>query len=450
MDPLGLIDTIIVVMMENRSFDHVLGFLSHESFDGRKDVDGLHQHSETFNWDNPDNAGKPYGPTATPDGYLPCDLPHSRIESDVQFAQGSMLGFMKSYFESQNIDRSPVPMRFCRPQDIPVTAALARNYTVCDRWFGSLPDDTLPNRLMALSGYSKIDSTALLKSTFHLLPDQTTVFDWLAHKGRKFSIYVDAQPIVDAGPPSQLLLMKSQWRHVARNTHTLDELERQWNSTGPAPDVIYCEPFYNDFAIAIGLHGNCNHPPLPMAYGEAFLHQIYSTLTSNPTKWARSMLVICHDEHGGFFDHVAPPAVPCAPPAGNLWLDKTPFTTLGGRVPGIVVSPLVESGSFHGLLDHTSILQLMVDKFGQPGDLGFFGDAALRKDHGVGSLASALTRRAPRLDTPPLPPPPAPVVGGATTPAISKIAAMFRSIIAEKPARHGGRLSQVLARVRSV
>lgn len=435
MDSLDRIDTVIVVMMENRSFDHVLGFLSHESFDSRKDIDGLHQHSEDFDWDNPDSAGNPYGLTATPDGYLPCDMPHSRGEIDAQLADGSMLGFIKSYLESQKIDRSPVPMRFCRPQDIPVTAALARNYMVCDRWFASLPNDTMPNRLMALSGYSKIDSTSVIKPPLHLLPDQTTIFDWLTLQGRKFSIHVDAQPIADVGPPSNLLLMKSQWRHVANNTHTLDALERQWNSAASAPDVIYCEPFYNDFAIAIGLHGNCNHPPLPMAYGEAFLHRVYSILTSNPAKWARSMLVICYDEHGGFFDHVPPPAMRCDPPRGSLWLDNTPFATLGVRIPGIVVSPLVDSGSFHGLLDHTSILQLLVDKFGQPDDLRFFGDAVLRKNNGVGSLASSLTRLTPRLDTPLIPPPPVPVVGGATTPAISKIAAMFRSIIADKPGK---------------
>ncbi|HET7502440.1 MAG TPA: alkaline phosphatase family protein [Kofleriaceae bacterium] len=429
------IDTIIVVMMENRSFDHVLGFLSHESFDGRTDIDGLHQHSAAFDWDNPDGAGNPYGPTATPDGYLPCDMPHSRAEVAAQLASGSMLGFMQSYRQSQQIDASPAPMRFCRPQDIPVTAALARNYTVCDRWFASLPDDTMPNRLMALSGYSQIDSTAGIKPPFHLLPDQTTIFDWLASKGRRFSIYVDAQPITDVGPPSNLLLMKSQWQHVAHHTYTLDMLERHWNSAAPAPEVIYCEPFYNDFAIAIGLHGNCNHPPLPMAYGEAFLHRVYTTLTANPQKWARSMLVICYDEHGGFFDHVPPPEMIYRPPANAAWVDPTPFTTLGVRIPGIVVSPLVDRGAFHGLLDHTSILQVMVDRFGEPGDLAGFGDAAARKASGVGSLASALTRSVPRLDTPLIPAPPTAALGAATTPAISKLAAMFRAIIADKPGK---------------
>lgn len=433
--PLDGIDTVIVVMMENRSFDHLLGFLSHESFDGRADIDGLHQHSGDFDWTNPDDAGKAYGPTATPDGYLPCDLPHARAQIAAQIDSQSMRGFIKSYFASQKLDASPAPMRFCRPQDIPVTAALARNYMVCDRWFAALPDDTMPNRLMAMSGYTKVDSTSVLKPPFHLLPDQTTIFDWLAHKGRRFSIYVDAQQIADVGPPSNLLLMKSQWRHVLRNTHTLDALERQWNSSSQAPDVIYCEPFYNDFAMAIGLHGNCNHPPLPLAYGEAFLHRVYSILASNPAKWARSMLVICYDEHGGFFDHVMPPTMKYDPPEGNVWLNKTPFETLGVRIPGIVASPLVDPGSFHGLLDHTSILQLMVDKFGDPGDLAFFEDAVARKANGIGSLANALNRSAPRIDTPLIPA--APIAAGVSTtiPVISEVAAIFRHIIATKPAK---------------
>jgi len=433
--PLDAIDTIVVVMMENRSFDHVLGFLSHESFDGRADVDGLHQHSNNFDWDNPDDAGSIYGPTATPDGYLPCDMPHGRAEIAMQIDSGSMLGFIKSYFKSQQIDLSPVSMRFCRPQDIPITAALARNYTVCDRWFASLPDDTFPNRLMSLSGYTNIDDTAVVKPPAHLLPDQTTIFDWLATKKRNFKIYVDAAPLAEVGPPASMLLMQNQWDNVVRNSHTLDDLEGHWKSNGAAPDVIYCEPFFNDFAIAIGIHGNCNHPPLPMAYGEAFLRRVYLALTSNPAKWARTMLVICYDEHGGFFDHVAPPKMHYGPPAGSKWLSQTPFETLGVRIPGMVVSPLVEKPSvFSGLLDHTAILQLMVDKFGSPADLAFFGDAVARKAGGVMSLSATLTRTTPRQDVIGMPAAPSAPSGGTTTP-ITDISRMFRGVIASKPAK---------------
>jgi phospholipase C len=431
----SLVDTIVVVMMENRSFDHLLGFLSHEAYGGRRDVNGLHQEGAAFDWDNPDETGNLYAPTATPDGYLPCDLPHSRAEVATQLNSGAMDGFIKAYFGSQSIDQSPVPMRFCRPADVPVTAALADNYTVCDRWHASLPVDTQPNRLMALCGNTLIDSTAVIKPPFHLLPDQPTVFDWLGSKGKRFDIYVDAKLIADVGAPSNLLLMKSQWGHVISHARPLDSLAAAWQSADAAPDVIYCEPFYNDFATAIGLHGNCNHPPLPLAYGEDFLARVYGALTSNPKKWARTVLVVCCDEHGGFFDHVAPPSMTYGMPRGAAWLDTTPFKTLGVRIPGIVVSPLVEPRTcYKGLLDHTSILQLMVDRFGDAADLAYFGDASARKNSGILSLASTLTRAAPRTDAPRLPPPPVPS-GPGTTPTITDLGRMFRGVMADKPAK---------------
>jgi phospholipase C len=435
--PLDSIDTIVVVMMENRSFDHVLGFLSHEAFDRRTDVDGLKQHSATFDWDNPDDDGSMYGPTATPDSYVPWDMPHGRDEIAHQLDGGSMQGFIKTYFNFQKVDRSPVPMRFCRPQDIPMTAALARHYTVCDRWFSAIPDDTFPNRLMSLSGYTNIDDTSVVKPPFGLLPDQTTIFDWLGTKNRDYKIYVDADPIANVGPPASMLLMKNQWGNVLKHAHTLDTLAGDWKSSAKAPDVIYCEPFFNDFAIAVGVHGNCNHPPLPMAYGEAFLRKVYTALAGNPAKWARTMLVICYDEHGGFFDHVAPPKMRCAPPNGSNWANATAFETMGVRIPAIVVSPLVEEASAcHQLFDHTSILQLMVDKFGSPGDLAYFGDAAYRKDKGVRSLAEVLTRTTPRPGAvlPSVPADPAPA-GPATTPSISEVARIFRAVISMAPGK---------------
>ena len=428
------IDTIVIAMMENRSFDHLLGFLSHESYpDRRSDVDGLHQYNPGFSWDNADGEGNLYGPTATPDGYLPCDLPHSRDEVALQVNHDNMTGFIKAYYKLQQIDKTPVPMRFCRPEDIPITAALARHYRVCDRWHASLPDDTFPNRLMALCGTTFIDSTSVVKPPLHLLPDQHTIFDWLADKGKKFSIYVDAAPVANVGPPTNLLLMRSQWKHLPQ-AHTLDVLEATWKTSAPAPSVIYCEPFYNDFAIAIGMHGNCNHPPLPVGFGEHFLRRVYQALTSNPAKWKRTMLVICYDEHGGFFDHVVPPPMPYQEPAGGQWLNKAGFTTLGIRVPGIVVSPLVSAASaYHGLLDHTSILQLMVDKFGSAADLAYFGDAAARKANGVHSLADALDLATPRNDFIQLPDAPSPGGSSATTPALNDVSKLFRAVMAEKP-----------------
>jgi phospholipase C len=428
-----VIDTVVLVMMENRSFDHVLGFLSHEWFDGRTDVDGLHLHGPTFDWDNQDANGNLYPPTLTPDSYLPADLPHLRTEVTKQMAQGAMTGFIEAYFAAQTNDRSPVPMRFCRPDDIPMTAMLARSYCVCDRWFAAVPADTWPNRLMSLCGYTRIDSTDGIKPPFHLLPDQYTIFDWLAN-GKDFHIYVDAASIANVGPPSGLLLMKSQWGHLAGHASPLVNLGDDWNSGGPAPDFIYCEPFYNDFATALGMHGGCNHPPLPMAYGEAFLAKVYRALTSNPDRWKRTLLIVCYDEHGGLFDHVSPPTMRYNAPAGNGWLDPAPMATLGVRVPGIVISPAIgQRTCFKGLLDHTSIQQLLVDRFGSPSDLASFGVAAQRKANGVGSLASLPWLDTPRCDVPPVPPLPSQPPAVATTPPVSNVGVMFRGVMADHP-----------------
>ncbi|HWA72785.1 MAG TPA: alkaline phosphatase family protein [Polyangiaceae bacterium] len=430
-----LVDTVVVVMLENRSFDHTLGFLSHELFDQRADIDGLHQHSDVFDWDNPDAAGQLYAPTATPDSYLPRDLPHSRRQIAQELDSGAMDGFIRAYFDDQTTDRSPIPMRFCRPQDVPVTAALARNFTVCDRWFASLPTDTQPNRLMAVSGQTLIDATSSVSVPFHLLPNQFTIFDYLESKGIPFNIYVDASNLPLVGVPSCLLLMKSQWRHVVHRGHSLQNLAQDWQSAAPAPNVIYCEPFYNDFATALNGHGNCNHPPLPMAFGEDFLGRVYSALTSNPEKWKKTVLFVCYDEHGGFFDHVAPPGMKYNAPPAHQWVDTTAFMTFGVRVPGMVISPLVERGSaFHGLLDHTSILQLMVDRFGRPEDLARFGHAPARKANRVHSLADVITRTEPRADAS-LAMPQAPAITGmATTPSLSQTALMFRAVMADRPA----------------
>ena len=227
--------------------------------------------------------------------------------------------------------------------------------------------------------------------------------------------------------------MKSQWRNVISNAHTLDGLAGLAELAARAGRHLL-EPFFNDFASAIGVHGNCNHPPLPMAYGEKFLKKVYTALTSNPAKWARTMMIICYDEHGGFFDHVPPPKMHFGPPEGSQWLNNTPFETLGVRVPGIIVSPLVEHQSVcHELFDHTSILQLMVEKFGNPEDLDVFGDASKRKAAGVKSLSVTLTRTVARRNeslTLPVPPEPA---GPATTPAISQVAQIFRAVMSLAP-----------------
>src|SRR5690349_734828 len=112
-------------MLENRSFDHLLGFLSHEDFGARAEVDGLHRNGPDFDWRNPDENGRTYRPEAVADGWLSEDPPHGRRLVGVQMgASRSMDGFVRAHLERFPHDQSqvPAPMRFMRPQDVPVTA----------------------------------------------------------------------------------------------------------------------------------------------------------------------------------------------------------------------------------------------------------------------------------------------------------------------------------------
>jgi phospholipase C len=402
------IDTIAIVMLENRSFDHLLGYLSHEDFGKRSEVDGLHQNSSHFEWGNPDLSGHQYPPMPVVDGWLPHDPPHGRKSIRTEIGDnGSMLGFVQAYQRRHPRDQSPLPppMGFLRPEDVPVTAALAEHYCVCDRWFSSLPADTQTNRNMAVSGYTLIDTTNVIP-VLKWLPNQTTILDWLAQKRLPFDIYVDAPFIVGAGRPSNFLLMPSQWQHLQDNTYALNELGARWRGPGKAPAVIYCEPYYDTAAKPLGGHGNCNHPPLPVTFGEEFLSRVYRALTSNADRWERTILIVYYDEHGGFFDHVKPPRYDYPPPPHAVWKDREPFHTLGIRVPALVISPYAAKRSVcHETLDHSSLLQLVVERFGAAGDLTFFGDAARRKEEGnVSSVLTALSNDK-RADIIPLPTP---------------------------------------------
>jgi phospholipase C len=122
------------------------------------------------------------------------------------------------------------------------------------------------------------------------------------------------------------------------------------------------EPDYYD--CPIHLQTLCdNHPPLAMAPREAFLGQVYKSLTSNAARWARTALIVTYDEHGGFFDHIAPLAVKYRNPAG------VSFDSTGPRVPAIVAGPFASQGVSQVTLDNTSILQLLAERFGRPGEV---------------------------------------------------------------------------------
>ncbi len=370
------VDTIVIVMMENRSFDHVLGYLRHPMYGKRSDVDGVADlTSEAYININLDGQVK--RPFWMPDGPLLGDPPHDSGGAKVQMKYSPlarrylMTGFVEA-FENRTHSKLTAPpvMGLLRPQDLPTTSALADQYCVCDRWFACAPSSTQPNRLLALSG------TTPLRDLASVLPDLPTVYDWLTQHGVRWRVYAAGLPFFVMMPRLLELVLTDHFRRLGELAHDLAT-----EPPGQRPQVIFIEPDYDD--APIHLQPPCdNHAPLAMAAGEAFVAQVYQVLAPSPV-WQRSVFILTYDEHGGFFDHVPPLPVTYHHPSGVA------FDTTGLRVPAIVAGPYAPRGVSHVPLDHTSILQLLAERFGSAGE-HYSADVQDRQRQGIHSVSEVL------------------------------------------------------------
>lgn len=385
------IQTIVIVIMENRSFDHMLGYLSLDegmSVEGLKN-DAAWQASFANAWE-----GKSYPLFRIAPGAAPCSDPqHDQVSIACQIntpAAGRMGGFVESFKRYSN----PVPadpsgvMGYFDARSVPAFDFLAKNYCVCDHWFSALPLGTQANRLMAMAGQS-----SLLDNAGLMLPNQPLVYDWLTGKNISWRAYQsgDFLPFFSLMPswlPQIVESLTLNQLGAGGRFRRYTQLEADWNSADAAPQVIFIEPEYTD-----GPHAepNDDHAPTGIAPGQAFLADIYRILTGNPARWANTLLVVTYDEHGGFFDHVPPLAIPDT-------INGTAIVTTGVRVPALIVSPYVTPGSvFTGPLDHTSLLQLLDDRFvtGEG-----YSDAVNQRQKYLNRILNALTA-SPAMAQPP-------------------------------------------------
>jgi len=394
MPDLGLIDTIVIIMMENRSFDNMLGHLSCQHYDNRKEVDGLTYPLKRIEYQNI-FEGETYYPHAMKDRMLPSDLPHNRDEIAIQLAASevtgnfSMSGFVESYYQHTNTNRiqKPEPMGYYPPDQVPITNFLANNYAICDRWFSPLPSSTVPNRLMSLSGISRVDETGLFP------PEGEILLDWLEERNIRWRVY-------HAGIPFFTLLGRFT-SVLGPNFKSVKYLaiDVKEEPGDEFPQVILIEPSYYD-APHFGTHQpNDNHAPLAVGFGEEFLRQVYRALTINPERWKKMVTILTYDEHGGFFDHVPPLPIGYTPPNREY----IPFTSTGVRVPSIVISPFTSTKSvYSGNMDHTSMLQFIAERFA-PTESGYNESVNERRDQGIESVSKVLDLDHPRTDIPVVP-----------------------------------------------
>ena len=393
---MSLIKTIVVVMMENRSFDNLLGYLTLDP-NNRKNVEGL---TNTPAWRDKVASvfnGTKYPPFLLTDPYdaIDADPPHERDPIAVQMGTPvngvfPMNGFVTNYASAKGAKppvagSQPPVMGYFTAAQAPVMDFFAENFAICDHWFSSLPAGTQPNRLMAMSGFSRIDVNQVP------LPDQELVYDWLTRNGIRWRVYHQNMPffaMMLRWIPD--ILREDHFRPFAR---LYDDVQNE--PPGEFPQVIFIEPTYTD-APHIGPSSD-DHAPSAIKGGQEFLLEAYRAMIRVPDVWKGTVMVLTYDEHGGFFDHVSPPALHTDPPAGALY--QKGFETLGIRVPAFVISPFVNPKTvFKKRLDHTSILKFIGQKFGKNGSYSDLVDK-----RAVGSVLDVLNAPTSQRPAPGIP-----------------------------------------------
>src|SRR5262245_24591322 len=344
------LDHIVVVTMENRSFDHFLGWLP--GADGK-------QAGLTYT----DAAGAAHQTWALAPDFQGCAYPdphHSYDGASVEWNNGAC----DSWLRAGKNDLYSIG--YYRREDLQFMGKVAPAFTTCDRFFSSIMGPTFPNRIYSLSGVT--DRTSNLTGRIEL----PTIFTRLKAKRIPCAYYYGS---------FDFLLLYQVYRDVSRKHAAFFEACK----TGKLPAVSYIDPnwTFTDEGPQSGNQGNDDHPHADIRAGEYFMSRIYNAVTQSPA-WPRTLLVFTYDEWGGFFDHVSPPA------ANDV---KPEYEQRGFRIPCVLVSPFVRRSRVdHGVYDHTSILRLIEWRWGlQP---------LSQRDAEANNLANALDFSRRRLAAP--------------------------------------------------
>jgi phospholipase C len=280
---------------------------------------------------------------------------------------------------------------------LPVLSTLAQQFAVFNFWHSSLPGPTWPNRFFihaaTSGGLTDSPGTGTVLGGFSFA--NGTIYERLKQAGKNWRIYHDGTPqsigidSLRADYLNPLTTNFREWSYFAEDVQ---------NAT--LPEYTFIEPQYNVGGNYVG--GTSMHPLDDVRLGEQLVKNVYELIRTSPAYWTDTMLIITFDEHGGFFDHVAPPQTT---PTGDDTKYSNPahpfaFNWLGVRVPGIVISAYTAAGTVIGtdpndpttIFDHTSVLKTVEDKFGLP--------SLTQRDKGANSLDVALNLGAARTDPP--------------------------------------------------
>jgi phospholipase C len=407
------ITNVFVLLLENRSFDHMLGFSGITGTEAgsnpprQTSIQGLEGAEFNGYLGSKYNVGPTFRePIAVDPAHEFIDVleqlcgVHAVFERGKPYPEINNIGFVSDYARSHTKDEGDAVGNFgqimesFRADQLPVLNTLARSFAVCDGWHASLPGPTFPNRLFAMGASSKgLDHS----------PANAELLTWDGIDG---FVYPNGS-IFDAlkaqfGDDAWRIYAGSQVPMVCAlkgisvfDIHSVDELANDLKSGNYPYRLTWIEPDYGDAISGTFRGGTSQHPMDSVEGGERLIKQVYEAVRGSPL-WESSLLIITWDEHGGFYDHVRPgPAVAPgdAGPGSQYNKHGFDFTQLGVRVPAVVVSPRIREGTIdHKPYDHSSIPKTLEDIFGL--------NPLTERDKAANSVDALLTLEVPRTDAP--------------------------------------------------
>jgi phospholipase C len=324
-DPADVIDTVVILMMENRSFDHYFGALTLE--EGRTDIDGL-----TADMSNPHPDGGSVAPFVAETNCLTEDPPHSWGSSRSQLADGACSGFVQAQADRHGPENAHEVMGYFNREKLGPLYAIAEKHVLCERWFCSVLGSTWPNRF-----YSHAAQNGGERGNDFSEEPFPSIYPRLEQAGVSWGDYYGNVPFTyllrDVLPGENIKPFEDFY------------IDAQ---IGILPNVTILEPMYGRAD---------DHPPTHPVAGQILISSVYQALANSP-HWERCLFIVTYDEHGGFFDHVPPPLAADERAAEG-------FDQLGFRVPAVVAGPWTKEGDVNSVVyDHASILAFLERRFG--------------------------------------------------------------------------------------
>src|SRR3984893_11194967 len=410
------IEHVVIIIQENRSFDHYFG-----SYRG---VRGFSDQSLAFQQPDPaNNTNPPIGKllpfrldTSTTNAACTHDITHAWLPQHQSWNKGAMDGFVTSRWAINSND-AVLTMGYYTRADLPFYYAVADAFTICDNYFCSVMGPTDPNRLYTMAasidpdgknGGPILQTIVTNRSAFSGPLTYTTMPEQLQARGISWKVYSSPDETILGGILSDNVL--SYFKNFQDPASVLHQ-----NAFGPQFPVDLLADIATgslpQVSWIIGSVLTSDHPPAPSLFGENILSLIVSALTANPALWAKTALFVTFDENGGFFDHVAPPTAPAGTPGEYVTAPAVPDPTVAGspaisgpiglgfRVPMLIISPFSRGGFVSSdLFDHTSVLRFLETRFGaEVPNLSAWRRAT------VGDLTSALNFKKPDQSIPNLP-----------------------------------------------